>query len=114
VDTFFAGSAIFQVPQPGGTGSDDAFQALATLRDTLRNTGGLDQTAQLKAVAGQLDSLDRIRENIPGAVGEQSATLQNLSGLQGQIQDAQLQTKKLAGDTQNADIASVVTQLREQ
>jgi hypothetical protein len=80
--------------------------ALATLRDT----GGLDQTAQLKAVAGQLDSLDQIRENILGAVGEQSATLQNLSGLQGQIQDAQLQEQQNLLQATLATTARVLSQ----
>jgi flagellar hook-associated protein 3 FlgL len=112
VDTYYAGSAIFQAPQPGGTGTDDAFQTLAALRDDLRNTGGLTQTAQLQAVSGHLAALDRINENILGAVGEQSATLQNLGAFQTQVQDAQLQTKQLTGDIQSADMTSVVTNLQ--
>jgi flagellar hook-associated protein 3 FlgL len=113
VDTNYVGSAVFQAPNPAG-GTDDAFQTLANLSATLRNTAGLSSSAQAQALTNSLAALERINNNIQSAIGEQSASLQNLNGLQSHIQDVQLQTKQLSGGIQSADMASVVTQLQEQ
>ncbi len=47
-------------------------------------------------------------------IGEQSATLQNLSGLQTQVQNVQLQTQEQTSNVQSADMASILTQLQAQ
>jgi len=96
------------------TGTYDAFQILAALRDDLRNTRNLSPTAQLQSISGRIADLDRISNNIQGVVGEQSASLQNLSGLQSQVQNVQLQTKQLSGNISSADMASVVTDIQAQ
>lgn len=95
-------------------GSLDAFQALAGLRDDLRNTRNLSPAAQLRSISTRLGQLSQVSDNVPRVAGEQSASLRNLQGLQGHVQDVQLETKKLTGDVQSADIASVVTNLQAQ
>jgi flagellar hook-associated protein 3 len=95
-------------------GALDAFQVLAGLRDDLRNTRGLDSTSQLKSVASRIGELSQVSDNVVRVIGQQSASLQNLSRLQSQVQDVQLETKKLSGDVQSADIAAVVTSLQAQ
>jgi flagellar hook-associated protein 3 FlgL len=95
-------------------GAPDAFQTLAGLRDDLRNARGLNPTAQLKSVANRIGELSQVGDNVVRVIGQQSASLQNLSRLQSQVQDVQLETKKLTGDVQSADIAGVLTSLQAQ
>ena len=94
--------------------AENAFQVLAGLRDDLRNTRGLDATAQLKSVASRIGELSQVDNNVVRVIGQQSASQQNLVRLQSQVQDVQLETKKLSGDVQSADIASVLTNLQAQ
>ncbi len=96
------------------TGTYDAFQALAALRDDLRNPRGLSGTDQAKTISARLGDLDRARNNILEVVGEQSATLQNLDGLESHAQDVQLSTKKLITDKESADVADIVVKLQSQ
>jgi flagellar hook-associated protein 3 FlgL len=95
-------------------GSLNAFQVLQGLRDDLLNTRNLNSAAQLRSISNRLGELSQVSDNVNRVVGQQSASLQNLSGLQTQIQNAQLETQKLTGDVQSADIASVVTNLQAQ
>jgi flagellar hook-associated protein 3 FlgL len=95
-------------------GSLNAFQVLQGLRDDLYNTRNLNSPAQLQSISNRLGELTQVSNNVNRVVGEQSASLQNLSGLQTQIQNAQLETQKLTGEVQSADIASVVTNLQAQ
>lgn len=111
VDTYYAGSEIFQPP---AAGSLNAFQVLQGLRDDLLNTGNLAEPAQLQSISNRLDQLSQVDNNVLRVVGQQSASLQNLTGLQSQVQDVQLQTKQLSGDIQGADMASVVTNMQAQ
>ncbi len=95
-------------------GALDAFQVLQGLRDDLRNTRNLGSPAQLQSISNRLGELTRVSDNVLRVVGQQSANLQNLAGLQSHVQDVQLQTKQLSGDIQNADMATVVTNLQAQ
>jgi flagellar hook-associated protein 3 FlgL len=111
VDTYYAGSEVFQ-PQPAGT--PDAFQVLQGLRDDLLNTNNLSSSAQLQSISNRIGQLATVDNNVERVVGQQSASLQNLTGLQSQVQDVQLQTKQLSGGIQSADMASVLTNLQAQ
>jgi flagellar hook-associated protein 3 FlgL len=112
VDTFYTGSEVFQ-PGPSST-SLDAFEALAALRDDLRNTQGLSPGDQVRAISQRLADLDRVRNNVLEVMGEQSASLQNLEGVETHAQDVQLETRKLAGELESADLADVVVKLQAQ
>jgi len=111
VDTFYTGSDVFQPPSAG---SQIAFQVLAGLRDDLLNTQNLSSPDQMQALSNSLGPLSTVSDNVLRVAGQQSASLQNLSGLQSQLQSVQLQTKQLSGNIQSADMASVVTELQAQ
>ena len=96
------------------TGTYDAFQSLQALRDDLRNTRGLNSREQIESISARLGDLDRVRGNILEAMGEQSANLQNLDGLQVYAEDVQLETRKLVGEIESADLADVVIKLQAQ
>jgi flagellar hook-associated protein 3 FlgL len=93
-------------------GALDAFQVLQGIRDDLLNTRNLSSSAQLKSLSNRLGQLAAVSDNVLRVAGQQSASLQNLTGLQGQIQDVQLQTKQLSGNISSADMASVLTNLQ--
>jgi len=95
-------------------GSLNAFQVLQGLRDDMLNTRGLSSSTQLQSISNRLGELTQVSNNILAVVGQQSASLQNLSALQSQVSNVQLQTKTLASNLQSADIASVVTNLQAQ
>jgi flagellin-like hook-associated protein FlgL len=96
------------------TGTYDVFQALATLRDTLRNTQGLAPGAQALAVSQQITELDRVRQGILDVAGEQSNALKNLQALEQHVQNAQLQTQQQISNVQGADISQVLLGMQEQ
>lgn len=96
------------------SGTYDAFQALTTLRDDLRNVNNLSQADQVAGIQQIIGELGRIQTNVLGVVGEQSADLQNLDALKQHASDVQLQTKTLISNLQSADITSVVVNLQAQ
>ncbi len=95
-------------------GTYDAFQILAALRDDLNNKRGLSAAEHVEAIAGRLGELERIHDHVLGIIGEQSANLQNLEGLQAQLGDIQLQGKKQAAELNGADFAALVLNLQSQ
>lgn len=96
------------------TGTYDAFQILIALRDDLRNTGGLNPTAQAESISQRIAELDRVRGGILGAVGEQSVGLENLEALEERIANVQLETQKLNSELESADLSEVVLGLQAQ
>jgi flagellar hook-associated protein 3 len=96
------------------SGTYDVFQVLIALRDDLLNTRGLSQSDQIQAISNRLGELDRVRGGISQALGEQSASLQNLSALTNRIKQVQLDLQSRAGDLQGADISQVVIGLQSQ
>jgi hypothetical protein len=60
---------------------------LAGLRDDLLNTRNLGSAAQLRAIASRIGQLTRASDKVQRVIGAQSASLQNLTGLQGHVQD---------------------------
>jgi flagellin-like hook-associated protein FlgL len=96
------------------TGTADAFQTLQALRDDLRNTQGLPQQQQFQAISQHLTDLERVQNNILSVVGAQSADLQNLQGLQTQVQNVQLQTRQMASNVGDADLSQVLINLQGQ
>jgi flagellar hook-associated protein 3 FlgL len=106
VQTLYDGSQIFQSP--------DLFQILSTLRDNLSNVNNLSPTAQIAAIQQSLPELDSANSSILNVVGRQSANLQNLQGINQQIQDVQLQTTQRISNLQDADLSQVVIGMQEQ
>jgi flagellar hook-associated protein 3 FlgL len=106
VQTLYSGSQVFQSP--------DVFQTLASLRDALNNVNNLSPGAQTAAIQQTLQQLDNANTEVLNTVGQQSASLQNLQGIDQHIQDVQLQTTQQIGNLQNADLSQVVVGLQEQ
>lgn len=96
------------------TGTDDAFQVLQALRDTMRNTQGLPPQQQLQAISQRLNDVERVQNNILQVAGAQSADLQNLQGLQTQVQNVQLQTQQMIGNVGDVDLSQVLVNLQAQ
>jgi flagellar hook-associated protein 3 len=96
------------------TGTFDAFQVLMALRDDLRNTQGLGSTQQIQSVSQLIGEVDRVSSSVSDILGQQSATLQNLSAVQGNLQQVQLDTKQRESNLGDADITSVVVGIQQQ
>jgi hypothetical protein len=96
------------------TGTYDAFQILIAFRDDLRNTRGLNPTAQAESISRRIAELERVRGGILGAVGEQSVGLENLEALELRISDVQLELQKLNSERESADLSEVVLGLQAQ
>jgi flagellar hook-associated protein 3 len=94
------------------TGTYDAFQVLSTLRDLMQNTQGMSSGDQMQAISQQMSELTRVSNNILQVVGQQSADLQNLSSLQTQTQNVQLNTKSMISNLSSADMSQVLVQLQ--
>ena len=105
-EVYTPGNQVFQ-----GNGAD-AFQSLITLRDELNNTGNLSQTDQINALSAQAGAVDAANNQVLTAQGSQSATLQSLTSLQGNLQNVQLAVKENIGNLGSADLTDVVVQLQ--
>lgn len=106
VQTLYSGNQVFQ--------SSGVFQTLGTLRDNLNNANNLSPNAQVTAIQQSLQALDDANNGVLNTVGQQSASLQNLQGIDQHIQDVQLQTKQQIGNLQDADVSQLVIGLQEQ
>lgn len=106
VQTLYPGSQVFQSP--------DVFQTLATLRDNLNNVNNLPLNSQVASIQQSLQALDDANTGVLNTVGQQSASLQNLQGIDQHIQNVQLQTKQQIGNLQDSDLSQLVIGLQEQ
>jgi flagellar hook-associated protein 3 FlgL len=96
------------------TGTYDTFEVLIALRDDLRNTRGLDSTAQIESISARVGELERVHRGLLNAVGEQSVALENLDSLQTRIEDVRLETQKLTSELESADVSEAVLGLQNQ
>lgn len=92
----------------------DAFAALIGLRDLLRNAGGLSPAAQREALSAQVGAVEQAQAGVLEAVGELSAGLESLDGLEARLGEVRGQTKIAIGDLESADLAEVVVSLTAQ
>jgi flagellar hook-associated protein 3 len=96
------------------TGTYDAFQILIALRDDLRNSRGLAAADQAESISARIAELDRVRTSVLDLVGEQSSSLQNLDALERRAQELKLETEKLTGELESADLSEVVLRVQEE
>lgn len=96
------------------TGTYDAFQILMALRDDLRNTQGLPDGQRLQMISSRLAELDRVRQNVLGTVGEQSASLVNLQALDQRSRQLQLNVKSRTSTLEDADVGQLVVSFQSQ
>lgn len=93
-------------------GASNVFQALAQLRDDLRNTRGLSSAQLTKAFERRIADIDRVRDHISTVIAQQSASLENLDALQARAEDLKLETNSSISDLESADIAEVALRLQ--
>ncbi|WP_020473195.1 hypothetical protein [Zavarzinella formosa] len=107
VDTNYPGNQVFQ------SSSGDAFKALMTLRDNLRNPN-LSQSDRATAINQSLSQIESIRGNIQTAMGQQASSLENLDAVNTRIDDVSVNNKEQIGNLQNTDYAEAAVKLQEQ
>jgi flagellin-like hook-associated protein FlgL len=95
-------------------GTADAIQTLLELRDELFNRRDLAPGDWNDAMARRINDLDRVSDNIMTFVAEQSSTLDNLNAIQHRAEDLQLETKKLIGEIESADLTEVAINLQSE
>ncbi|MDA1230752.1 MAG: flagellar hook-associated protein FlgL [Planctomycetota bacterium] len=94
-------------------GTNDAFNAIKSLRDDILNTRKLSSSDRAAALNRRLADLERVHSHILDVVGVQSVSLQQIDRLQTRTEDLQLSGKIQYSDTVSADIAESVTRLQE-
>lgn len=93
-------------------GSYDAFEILIALRNDLRNQRALTNPQQLEALSRKVGELERVRNGVLSAVGEQSADLQQLDGIESLTLDLQLRAKDIISNVEDADLSQLVVELQ--
>ncbi len=106
IDVYPRGDQVFQ-----RTGSD-VFDALLQLRDVLRDTS-LDPPSRAQAMQQRLEELQSAQQLVLETIGYQSATLEALEALDGQLGNLKLVSQERVADLGNTDIVEVAVRLRE-
>lgn len=107
VDTKYVGSQVFQ------KFGADVFQALITLRDTLRDPAMTD-AQRSAALSQQVGSVEAARTGIAETMGEQSAALASAEAIGNRVLDLKLSADTRSSDLESTDYAAAVTKLKEQ
>ncbi len=95
-------------------GTVNAFHALISLRDTLLNVDDLPTDEVNQALQRRIGDLERIHSHLLSVVGEQSTTLENLDAIQLRTEDQNLETQKIIGELESADLADVAVRLQSE
>jgi len=98
--------------EPGRvSGSYDLFSELASVRDLLTNTRGLDQATQLKLLSESEGSLQEVSTGVVQGLTLVGGKIQAMDTLQTSLQNVTDNAKSQADQLQDADIISVATEL---
>jgi flagellar hook-associated protein 3 FlgL len=106
VNTTYSGATVFQ------SGGGNVFTALTGLRDLLQNTTNLPANQQQQALSQQIGVINNSLDAVQNSEGEQSADLQSLTALQGQVTSLQTATKQQVSSVQSADLPTVLENLQ--
>ena len=105
VETSYTGEEVF-------FGEDrSVFDVITDLRDELWDTDQPNGEVQ-QAMNSLIGEIDAFSDQILDVVGEQSATLENLTAVEFRTEDMVLELQKTLAELQNADIAEAVVQLQ--
>lgn len=107
VDTKYVGSQVFQ------KFGADVFQALITLRDTLRDSS-LTDPQRSAALSQQVGAVEASRVGVSETMAEQSAALASAEAIGFRIVDLKLSADTRSSDLESTDYPSAVTKLKEQ
>jgi len=108
VDIYLSGSQVFHTGEDG-----DVFATLSEVRQLLLNSGGLteeDQIAQLSAIA---EDLTDAHNQILNKVARQGSQSQRMDTIAYRLEDEKLLLGNIISETEDADIAELITKLKE-
>lgn len=106
IEVYPRGDRVFQRP------TADLFAALMDLRDTLRDPG-LDPPTRAQTMQQRLQELQSVQQHLLETIGYQSATLEALEALDGQLANLKLVSEERVADLGNTDIVAAAVRLRE-
>ncbi|HRU06695.1 MAG TPA: flagellar hook-associated protein FlgL [Candidatus Brocadiia bacterium] len=91
-----------------------ALSSLLNLRDTLRNTAGLDQASLSAAIRSAADCVDTARKRVLELSGVMGGRQSRLDSIVERYETAIIETKGLISKIEDADVAEVYTELTSQ
>jgi len=94
-------------------GAYDVFEALISLRDAIRNVADLPPKEQADFISSRVAELERARERILDAMGEQSAALASIESTERWMENLKVETEKFITELAAADIAEVIIRIRD-
>lgn len=94
------------------SGTADAFQVLAELRDDLLNSRNLSDADFHESMSRRIADAQRMLDGVLNIVGEQSVELENLDALERRSQDIQVEIQSRISELQAADMVDVAISLQ--
>lgn len=104
-----AGNANLDYP-----GTNDVFQTLIALRDTINNTQGLSSADRSTALTQQIGQLQRFSASLATPLGSQSSQAQFLQNLQTRTTTLQSNLQKATSTLQSTDMVTAIVALQQQ
>jgi flagellar hook-associated protein 3 len=94
--------------------TNDLFQIISSLRETILNQPGYNTSEQDAALERSLSNLDSATNHVLAVMGKQSVSLQQLQTLGDQLDTLTLSAQTTLNDAQSTDYSSAILQLQEQ
>lgn len=95
-------------------GTNDVFQTLIALRDTINNTQGLNTADRRAALNQQIGELQRFSSSLATPLGSQSSQAQFLQNLQTRTSTLQTNLQKATSTLQSTDMVTAIVALQQQ
>lgn len=113
IRVFLRGDRVFRFADAQGV-SQDLFETIHTLSESLRADTGLSPSQRDEQIAQSIDLLDRASDHLLEHVGRQSVSLQQLDRIQIRTEDLKLEAQRLHSELNSPDFATAITQLQEE
>lgn len=94
--------------------SADVFQAVISLRETIRNSENLSAADRENSFERRLKQLDAASDKLLNIIGKQAVSLENLDTLETRVTSQKLNAETILSDAQSTDYFAAITQLQEQ
>jgi flagellar hook-associated protein 3 FlgL len=95
-------------------GTFDVFQTLVAIRDTIKNSQGLNATDRSARLTRQIAELDRLNTAITIPLGQQAVQSQFISNLQDRTTNLQTNLAEATSNLQSTDMATAIVDLQQQ
>ncbi len=94
-------------------GASNVFQALADLRDDLRNTRNLSPSEWQDSLTRRVDEITRHHEHILNVVGSQAQTLKSIEDIGSRLSELTLDAKQRLSEVAATDVPATALALQE-